>query len=145
MTYEEVNVMSDNKEKTKKDSGMPEAQEVKEILSVVSSEVPALIKGLIESVFSEEAGRSMGKGAAAYYKSLKEGGLPDDVAVKMTQDYVQTFTSFGEVFRNVGHVQKHRHEGDEDLREKIRSTKKDAVEIAKQSLDDEEEEDDEED
>ena len=110
--------MGDDKEKTRKDSDrkfpMPEAQEVKEILSVVSSEVPALIKGLIASVFSEEAGRSMGKGAAAYYKSLKEGGLPDDVAVKMTQDYVQTFTSFGEVFRNVGHIHKHQHEEKED-------------------------------
>lgn len=106
--------MSDNKEKAKKDSDLPEAQEVKELLSVVSSEVPALIKGLIASVFSEEAGRSMGKGAAAYYKSLKEGGLPEDVAAKMTQDYVRTFTSFGEVFRNVGHVQKHRHEEDEE-------------------------------
>ena len=110
--------MGDDKEKTRKDSDrklpMPEAQEVKEILSVVSSEVPALIKGLIASVFSEEAGRNMGKGAAAYYKSLKEGGLPDDVAVKMTQDYVQTFTSFGEVFKNIGHVQRHRHEEKED-------------------------------
>jgi hypothetical protein len=110
--------MDDDKEKTRKDSDrklpMPEAQEVKEILSVVSSEVPALIKGLIASVFSEEAGRNMGKGAAAYYKSLKEGGLPDDVAVKMTQDYVQTFTSFGEVFKNIGHVQRHRHEEKED-------------------------------
>ena len=117
MIQEEVSVMDDDKEKTKKDDRklpMPEAQEVKEILSVVSSEVPALIKGLIASVFSEEAGRNMGKGAAAYYKSLKEGGLPDDVAVKMTQDYVQTFTSFGEVFRNVGHVHKHQHEEKED-------------------------------
>jgi len=117
MIQEEVSVMDDDKEKTKKDDRklpISEAQEVKEILSVVSSEVPALIKGLIASVFSEEAGRNMGKGAAAYYKSLKEGGLPEDVAVKMTQDYVQTFTSFGEVFKNIGHVQRHRHEEKED-------------------------------
>ena len=117
MIQEEVSVMDDDKEKTKKDDRklpISEAQEVKEILSVVSSEVPALIKGLIASVFSEEAGRNMGKGAAAYYKSLKEGGLPEDVAVKMTQDYVQTFTSFGEVFKNIGHVQRHRHEEKKD-------------------------------
>jgi len=117
MIQEEVSVMDDDKEKTKKDDRklpISEAQEVKEILSVVSSEVPALIKGLIASVFSEEAGRNMGKGAAAYYKSLKEGGLPEDVAVKMTQDYVQTFTSFGEVFKNIGHVQRHHHEEKED-------------------------------
>lgn len=128
MIQEEVSVMDDDKEKTKKDSDLKlpisEAQEVKEILSVVSSEVPALIKGLIASVFSEEAGRNMGKGAAAYYKSLKEGGLPEDVAVKMTQDYVRTFTSFGEVFKNVGHVQRHRHEEkkDEDEEDKPKNS-----------------------
>ena len=128
MIQEEVSVMDDDKEKTKKDSDLKlpisEAQEVKEILSVVSSEVPALIKGLIASVFSEEAGRNMGKGAAAYYKSLKEGGLPEDVAVKMTQDYVQTFTSFGEVFKNIGHVQRHHHEEkkDEDEEDKPKNS-----------------------
>jgi len=127
MIQEEVSVMDDDKEKTKKDDRklpISEAQEVKEILSVVSSEVPALIKGLIASVFSEEAGRNMGKGAAAYYKSLKEGGLPEDVAVKMTQDYVQTFTSFGEVFKNIGHVQRHHHEEkkDEDEEDKPKNS-----------------------
>ena len=129
MIQEEVSVMDDDKEKTKKDSDLKlpisEAQEVKEILSVVSAEIPALIKGLVASVFSEEAGRSMGKGAAAYYKSLKEGGLPEDVAVRMTQDYVRTFTSFGEVFKNIGHVQKHRHEENEDLRENLRKSEDD--------------------
>jgi len=79
-----------------------EAEEVKEILSVVSTEIPALIKSILASVFSEEAGRSMGKAAAAYYKELKDGGLPEQVAVKLTEDYMQTFTSFGDMLRNVG-------------------------------------------
>jgi hypothetical protein len=135
MILEEVSVM-DDKEKTKKwssERSIPEAQEVKEILSVVSSEVPALIKGLVASVFSEEAGRSMGKGAAAYYKSLKEGGLPEDVAVRMTEDYVRTFTSFGEVFKNIGHVRKHRHEENEDLRENLRKSEDDEEEEEEES------------
>ncbi len=55
MIQEEVNVMDDDKEKTRKDSDrklpMPEAQEVKEILSVVSSEVPALLKGAGNRLF----------------------------------------------------------------------------------------------
>lgn len=78
-----------------------EAQEVKEILGVVSTEIPALIKGLLSSVFSEEAGTSMGKAAAAYYKQLKEGGLPEAVAVKLTEDYMRTFTSLGDMLRGV--------------------------------------------
>lgn len=53
-----------------------EAVEVKEILSVVSTQVPTLIKSILASVFSEEAGRSMGKATGAYYKELKDSGMP---------------------------------------------------------------------
>ena len=87
--------MIDREEKgSKKD-----AEEVKEILSVVSTEVPTMIKSILASVFSEEAGRNMGKAAAAYYKELKNGGLPEDVAVKLTEEYMRTFTSIGDMLR----------------------------------------------
>jgi hypothetical protein len=76
-----------------------EAEEVKEILSTVSTEVPAMIRSILASVFSEEAGRNMGKAAAAYYKELRNGGLPDELAVKLTENYMRTFTSFGDMLR----------------------------------------------
>lgn len=79
-----------------------EAEEVKEILSAVSTQVPTLIKGILASVFSEEAGRSMGKAAGAYYKELKDSGMPEQVAVKMTEDYMRTFTNLGEMLKSVG-------------------------------------------
>jgi hypothetical protein len=79
-----------------------EAEEVKEILGAVSTEVPGLIKSIIASVFSEEAGKNMGKAAAAFYKELKDSGMPDAVAVKMTQEYISVFTSLGDVLRKVG-------------------------------------------
>jgi hypothetical protein len=90
-----------------------EAENVKEILSVVSSEIPAMIKNILSSVFSEEAGRNMGKAAAAYYKELKDGGLPEPVAVKMTEEYMRTFTSLGDMLRSAGKGGWGRHEGDE--------------------------------
>jgi hypothetical protein len=77
-------------------------ENVKEILGVVSSEIPAMIKSILSSVFSEEAGRNMGKAAAAYYKELKDGGLPEQIAVKMTEEYMRTFTSLGEMLRSAG-------------------------------------------
>jgi len=77
-------------------------ENIKELLGVVSTEIPAMIKSIISTVFSEEAGRNMGKAAAAYYKELKAGGLPEDVAVKLTQEYMQTFTSLGAMLRHGG-------------------------------------------
>jgi len=86
----------------KKKTVSEDAEEVKEILGAVSTQVPALIKSIIASVFSEEAGRSMGKAAAAFYKELKESGMPDNVAVKMTEDYIGVFTSLGDILKRAG-------------------------------------------
>ncbi len=99
--------MSNYKEEGKKRSMQSDAEELKEILSTVSTEIPGLIKNIIASVFSEEAGRSMGKAAAAFYEELKESGMPEDVALKMTQDYMATFTSLGDLLKQVGKGQTH--------------------------------------
>jgi hypothetical protein len=99
-----------------------EAENIKEILGVVSSEIPAMIKSILSSVFSEEAGRNMGKAAAAYYKELKDGGLPEQVAVKMTEEYMRTFTSLGDMLRSAGKGRWGHDEGDEigrQIRERI--------------------------
>ena len=69
-------------------------ENVREILGVLSSELPAVIQSIIQSVlfavFSEETGRNMGKAATAYYKELKDGGLPEQVAVNMSEEYMRT-------------------------------------------------------
>ena len=76
-----------------------DVEEVKEILSVVSKEIPALIKEIVASVFSEEAGRDMGKAVAAFYKELHEAGIPEETAVKMAENYLSTFTNLGDILR----------------------------------------------
>lgn len=91
--------MLEKKDKNRERGSREDAEEVKEILSVVSTEIPALIKNIIASVFSEEAGRSMGKAAGAFYKELKASGLPDELALKMTEDYMKTFTGISDLLR----------------------------------------------
>jgi len=100
-------------------------EEVAEILSVVSDKVPGLIKGLISAVFSEDAARNMAKAAATYYKELKAGGLPDDLALRMTQEYVSVFTKIGDVIK-VARESEHDDELHEAVKQKIkRELKKD--------------------
>jgi hypothetical protein len=88
--------MSEEKVKKKEKE---DVEELREVLGVVSKEVPSLIKGIIGSVFSEEAGRDMGKAAAAFYKQLKDAGMPEETAVKMTENYISVFTSLGDVMK----------------------------------------------
>lgn len=90
------------------------AEDLKEVLSIVSDKIPQLIKGLIQSIFSEDAAAGMGRAAAAYYKELKAGGIPDDVAVRMTEDYVGMFTKISEFLRTATRGQgRHGELGDE--------------------------------
>jgi hypothetical protein len=79
-----------------------DAEEIEAVLSAVSSQVPGLIKNIIASVFSEEAGRNMGKAAGSFYKELKDSGMPEEMALRMTEDYMKTFTSLGDLIKGVG-------------------------------------------
>lgn len=96
--------MSQEKEKKKEEK--EDVEELKEVFSVLSKEVPSLIKSIVGSVFSEEAGRDMGKAAAAFYKELKEAGMPEETAVKMTENYISVFTSLGDILKGVGKEKK---------------------------------------
>jgi hypothetical protein len=125
--------MAEDEKKRERAREHESPENIKEILSVVSSEVPSLIKNVLGSVFSEEAGRNMGKAAAAYYKEMKDGGLPEQVAVKLTEDYMRTFSSIGDMLRSGG-------KGDDigkDVERKIR------MKMSEETKEKEEEEEDE--
>jgi hypothetical protein len=111
-----------DEEKKHKKRGMEEAEEVKEILEAVSKEVPTLIKSIIGAVFSEEAGRDMGKAAGAFYKELKESGMPDETAVRMTENYISVFTSLGDIMKkfDFGKGEKSRSEVEKEVERKIK-------------------------
>ena len=96
-----------------------DAEEVKEILSAVSTHIPTLIKSIISSVFSEEAGRNMGKAAGAFYKELKDSGIPNDVAIKMTEDYMKTFTGLGDLLKKIGKGGSFSQHVDKEVQKKI--------------------------
>ncbi|MCL6446238.1 MAG: hypothetical protein K6T83_22795 [Alicyclobacillus sp.] len=62
--------------------------EIRELLETVSTKVPELIRNLLRTVYSQEAGSEMGKAVGNLYKELIAGGLPEDVAVKLATDYM---------------------------------------------------------
>jgi len=111
-----------DEEKKHRKRGMEDAEEVKEILEAVSKEVPTLIKSIIGAVFSEEAGRDMGKAAGAFYKELKESGMPDETAVRMTENYISVFTSLGDIMKKFefGKGEKSRSEIEKEIERKIK-------------------------
>lgn len=63
-------------------------KEIGELLDEVTSKLPKLINGLMDSMYSAEAGKKMGQAVGSFYKELLEAGIPQDEALKMAKDYV---------------------------------------------------------
>ncbi|MDI6848061.1 MAG: hypothetical protein QMD23_08085 [Candidatus Bathyarchaeia archaeon] len=112
--------MSEEKEKRKEKEEKEDVEELREVLGVFSKEIPALIKSIIGSVFSEEAGRDMGKAAGAFYKELKESGMPDETAVKMTENYISVFTSLGDIMTKFSKGEKGSSEIEKEIERRIK-------------------------
>lgn len=65
-------------------------EEISQLLDTVSDKVPKMIKEIMNSFYSEEGGKQMGKAVASMYKELVDSGIPADEALKMAKDYLNT-------------------------------------------------------
>ena len=86
-------------------------EDIAYILDTVSDKVPSMIKGIISAFFSPEAAKDMAKSVAEFRKTLIEGGIPEDEAMKMTREYMQTVTNWKGMMNDI-RVGEHRY-GDE--------------------------------
>ena len=87
-------------------------EDIAYILDTVSDKVPSMIKGIIGAFFSPEAAQDMAKSVAEFRKTLIEGGIPEDEAMRMTREYMQTVTNWKGMM-NEFKVGEHRHFRDE--------------------------------
>ncbi|MCW4015368.1 MAG: hypothetical protein NWF06_03280 [Candidatus Bathyarchaeota archaeon] len=87
---------------------IPKPEEISGLLAAVSKELPGLVRGILDAFFSPQAAEDMGKSVATFYKTLKEGGIPEEQALLMTKDYLGTLTKWSETLKGmkIGH-----HEG----------------------------------
>jgi hypothetical protein len=83
---------------------MPKPEEISAILASVSKEIPGLVKGILDAFFSPQAAADVGQAVATFYKTLKEGGIPEEQALTMTKDYLGTLTKWSEALRGMGGV-----------------------------------------
>ncbi len=66
----------------------PDANDVKEILSVVSEKVPALLNSLADVLYGKEQSVKYGQAVAGFYKTLKDSGMTDERAYELTKQYM---------------------------------------------------------
>jgi len=115
---EEIIMENEKKFEMKKGKRNTEAEEVKEILSVVSTEVPALIKNIFSSLYSADIAQEYGKGVGQLYKQLKEQGLPEDMIREIVMRYASSINIIGDAIKSETgkkvRIEKHIEEDEED-------------------------------
>ncbi|NLN15664.1 MAG: hypothetical protein GX185_08700 [Tissierellia bacterium] len=70
-----------------------------EVLDTVSEKVPKLIKEIIGTLYSPEAGKNMGKAVGSLYKELLDSGIPEDVALDMAKSYMISMKDFSNIMK----------------------------------------------
>ncbi len=77
-----------------------DAQEVKEILQVISTEIPKLLDSVSKMIYNKENAENMGRSVALFYKQLIEAGMDEDKAADLTEKFMMS-TSIGGI---IGHA-----------------------------------------
>ncbi len=63
-------------------------KEIGELLDEISSKIPKIIKGLLDTMYSTESGEKMGQAVGAFYRELVKSEIPAEEALKMAKDYM---------------------------------------------------------
>jgi hypothetical protein len=91
--------------KTKKMSSS-DAEEVREILGVVSTQVPDLLKNIFGSIYDPSIAVNYGKGIGSLYKELQEQGLPEDMVREIVLNFSKSFDVLGSAMKNIPDIDK---------------------------------------
>jgi hypothetical protein len=87
-----------NEEKWHKNEGMPDPEQIKGILNVVSEKVPSLLKELAQVLYGPQESKQFAVAVATFYLELKNAGMTDEQAFELTRQYMSTL--------NIGHMMK---------------------------------------
>ncbi len=74
-----------------------DVREVEAMLDMVSKKIPGLFSTLRDVIYSQEAAKGLGQSAAAFFKELKDGGMNEEQAFKLTRDYLAAIKNIGNV------------------------------------------------
>jgi hypothetical protein len=72
-----------------------DAEKLKEILGVVSSEIPKLVEAITKTLYSHENAENMAKSVAQFYKSMRDAGMDEDQAFAMTSEFMSNVSVGG--------------------------------------------------
>lgn len=78
-------------------------QDLKEIMNVISEKIPALLTSLTDTIYGKDASSKFGAAVANFYKTLKDSGMTDEQAFKLTEQYMSSLNLGGMISKAFSH------------------------------------------
>ncbi|WP_459129695.1 hypothetical protein [Guggenheimella bovis] len=69
-------------------SNESDIKDLAEILDTVTDKVPRLLREVMGTLYSPEAGANIGKSVGGLYKELVNSGIPEKDALEMAKSYI---------------------------------------------------------
>ncbi len=91
-------------------------EKLKEVMTVMSTEIPKLLESISKTMYSADNAAKLGEQTAEFYKKLKEAGMTDEQAFKLTEEFMANFSVGSMIGKIIGGAGGHDH-GDEIERE----------------------------
>lgn len=89
-----------------------DVQDMREIIELISDKVPALLNSLTDVLYGKASAEKYGQAASNFYKTLKESGMSDKQAFKLTEQYMSSLNLAKIIEGTVGRERrKGRHAG----------------------------------
>jgi hypothetical protein len=106
MNYDELGEKLDEKiekkvKKEKKGFEPESPEDIKDILQMVGSEVPSLIKNIFTAIYDPEIASNYGQGIVALYEQLKDKGMPEEMVEKIVMNFSKSFDIVGKAMSNI--------------------------------------------
>src|SRR5947199_9795501 len=70
-------------------------EDFKEILNVFGEKIPTLLNSLTDAIYGKDASAKFGTAVANFYRTLKDSGMTDEQAFKLSEQYMSSLNLAG--------------------------------------------------
>ncbi len=77
--------------------------DLKELMNVFSEKIPGLLNSLTDTIYGKDASAKFGTAVANFYKTLKDSGMTDEQAFKLTEQYMSSLNLGGMIAKAFSH------------------------------------------
>ena len=102
-------------------------EKLKEVMAVMSTEIPKLLESISKTMFSAENAAKLGEQTAEFYKKLKDAGMTDEQAFKLTEEFMANFSIGNMLVKIIGGARTGGGEVQADIDKRIKKKIKEAM------------------